>query len=247
MMKLFIVLPSYNEEENIKPLIERIHVSLSDVIDYNVIAINDGSTDDTSLIYRELQTQYPIMLLEHEKNKGLGETLKTGLLESIRISQIEDYIITMDADQTHDPNYILDMIRETKNFDIIIASRYVRHGKQLNVPFHRTILSRIINYILVFVADLPIQDVSSGYRCYSALKLKELHDRIDGDIITSSGFDASAEILLKTYWIGSTITEIPFILDYGQKEGGSKMKLFDTIYKYLKLLRKIYGWKQSLQ
>jgi len=244
-LKLFVVLPSHNEEKNIEPLVAAIGEALPG-FSYEIIAVNDGSTDETSNIYKRLQSHQPIVLLEHETNKGLSATLQTGLSEAIRRAADDDYIITMDADQTQEPKYIRDMMESREGYDIIIASRYVEGGEQLNVPYYRKILSGGINYLIKNIAKLPVRDATSGYRGYRAGKLRELYEISCHNLIGSKGFEASAELLLKTYLLNSSIKEIPFVLDYGLKKGKSKMKLFSTIINYIMLLRKITDWKRKM-
>lgn len=245
--KCFIVLPCYNEEQNIEPLVLAIHNTLHNCIPYQIIAVNDGSTDNTRKVFKKLVRQYPLLLLDHHKNKGLAKALNTGLTAAIKHSKNNDIIITMDADQTHDPKYIPNMVNATKEADVIIASRYAKNSKQQNIPPHRQILSKIINTLISTITKLPIKDATSGYRCYKAKTLKKLNTITKNKLIESRGFEVAAELLLKTFWKGATIKEIPIILDYSQKRGGSKMRLIPTIKRYIILLHKIRNWRKTLQ
>jgi dolichol-phosphate mannosyltransferase len=240
-------LPCYNEEQNLKTLIPTIASTIKPKMPYKIIAVNDGSNDHTSQILNELSKEYPIILIEHQKNKGLAETLKDGLKTAAELSSPEDLIITMDSDNTHNPRYMLDMAKNIGNADIIIGSRYIKGGKQLNVPPHRIILSKAINQSVKITTKIPIKDATSGYRCIKAKTIKKLHKHLGKKLIESKGFEASLELLLKLFWINPKILEIPITLDYSQKDGPSKMKLLPTIKQYTTLLLSAQKWKKQLK
>jgi dolichol-phosphate mannosyltransferase len=247
MATCFVVLPCYNEEENIELLVHTIEHALSQEINYQVIAVDDGSNDGTKEILKELSKQYPIKILEHKTNRGLAAALQTGLSEAIRLSSREDFIITMDSDNTHDPGYIIDMIKAAKKADIVIGSRYVKNGRQLNVPFYRVILSKTVNFLIAKMIKLPAKDATSGYRCFKASTLQKLNLISKHNLIESTGFEASLEILAKAFWCNSTIKEVPVTLDYGKKRSRSKMRMFPTIRRYLALLLKSRSWADSFR
>jgi len=246
-MTCFIVLPCYNEEENIEPLVKTIARVLAPCTTYQIIAVNDGSLDKTLEILQKLSRKYPLRLLEHETNRGLAAALQTGLSEAIKLSSKEDFIVTMDSDNTHNPKYIVDMIKAAKKADIVIGSRYVENGAQLNVPFYRVILSRAANFLVAKVIKLPAKDATSGYRCFRALTLQKLNLISNHNLIESRGFEASLEILAKAFWCNSTIKEVPITLDYGKKRSRSKMRLFQTIKGYLLLLFKSIYWARTFR
>jgi dolichol-phosphate mannosyltransferase len=153
----------------------------------------------------------------------------------------------MDSDNTHNPKYIVDMIKAAKKADIVIGSRYVENGAQLNVPFYRVILSRAANFLVAKVIKLPAKDATSGYRCFRALTLQKLNLISNHNLIESRGFEASLEILAKAFWCNSTIKEVPITLDYGKKRSRSKMRLFQTIKGYLLLLFKSIYWARTFR
>lgn len=241
-MKCFIVLPCYNEEDNIQPLIKAIHRVLYDRISYEIIAVDDGSTDNTQKLIQQVSNDYPIRILKHNTNRGLATALQTGLNEAIKLSSAEDLIVTMDADNTHDPKYIVDMMRAAKEADIVIGSRYIANGRQLNVPFHRIILSKTANFLIKKTMKLPVKDATSGYRCFKASTLKKLSIISKHNFIESKGFEVSLEILAKAFYCNPTVKEVPIMLDYSRKESGSKMKMIPTIKRYLTLLLKTKAW-----
>jgi dolichol-phosphate mannosyltransferase len=235
-MRCFIVLPCFNEEQNIKPLVYSLDEVLRPKIPYKIIAVNDGSCDRTSEVLKDLSADYSIEILEHKVNMGLGAALKTGLLAAANEAFDDDFVVTMDSDNTHDPKHVLDMLVAARRASVVVGSRYVKGGMQLNVPLHRVILSRAINLLVGKLCRLPVRDATSGFRCFRADLLKRLRDNFRNSIIESEGFASSLELLLKAVRSGGVVAEVPILLDYGKKGSRSKMRLFSTIFRYVVLL-----------
>lgn len=235
-MKCFIILPCYNEEQNINSLIKSIAKTLKKT-PYKIIAVNDGSTDNTGAILENLSLKYPIKTLTHSKNMGLAKALKTGLKRALAECSKEDLIVIMDSDNTHNPKYIPEMIRKAQQYDLVIGSRYIQGGKQLNVPAHRILLSKTINHLLKLILKVNIHDFTSGYRCFKAEVLQKMFKKLGENFINSSGFEVSFELLLKTLNNGFSAGEIAITLNYGFKNGDSKMKLLPTVLEYLRLIK----------
>jgi len=243
-LKCIIVLPCYNEERNLKSLVPAIGEVVGPCIPFQIVAVNDGSIDNTGHLLREFSKEYPITVLEHARNEGLASTFSDGLNAAIDLSSSDDLIVTMDSDNTHNPRYILDMAKLTVDADIIIGSRYTDGGKQLNVPAQRVFLSKVINLMVHKITRVPARDATSGFRCFKASVLKKAKRAFKDGLIVSRGFEVSLEILLKAFWCNATIKELPILLDYGRKRGKSKMKLLSTIRQYLAIFRKIDRWKK---
>lgn len=237
-MKCLIVLPCYNEEENIRQVVRSIDTILGTQVPYRIIAVDDGSRDRTGEALKDLSSEFPVGIFRHSRNLGLGAALKTGLLAAAEEASCDDFIVTMDSDNTHDPKHILDMLDAAEKASIVVGSRYVKGGVQLNVPPHRVVLSRIINLLVGELFHLHVRDATSGFRCFRAALIKRLCVLFRDSIIESDGFSASLELLLKATGSGAVVAEVPISLDYGKKGGRSKMRLFSTIMKYLGLLYK---------
>jgi dolichol-phosphate mannosyltransferase len=235
-MKCYIVLPCFNEEKNIKQLVHSVDEVLKPHILYEIIAVNDGSYDRTGEVLKDLSVEYPLRVLTHDANLGLGAALRTGLIAVAKMASDDDFVVTMDSDNTHNPKHVLDMVSSAINADVVVGSRYVDGGKQLNVPFHRVFLSRGINFLVKTLFHLPVKDATSGFRCFRAFLLKILYSTFKDDILESRGFVASLELLLKAVRFGGAVKEVPILLDYGKKGGVSKMRLFSTIFGYLSLI-----------
>lgn len=231
------VLPCFNEETTVGHVIRETLKSNSD--NRMIVAVNDGSTDATGRILRELQSKnrQSLVVLDHHQNRGLPQALRTGFLEALRLLKRSDgLIITMDADRTHSIEYVNELILAEENADVIIASRYVGEGTQINVPRHRIILSRAINFLMGRLFKLKINDITSNFRCYRASAIRELVNRYDGRFIESDGFEVASELIIKLHKIGCRIDEIPFKLDYSTKLGKSRINLTKTILSYTKLI-----------
>jgi len=234
-MKCLIVLPCFNEEENVKPLIYSIDQVLRHHFNYGIIAVNDGSRDRTGEVLKDLSMDFPLEIIEHRFNQGLGAALRTGLVAAAKETCDDDFVVTMDSDNTHDPKHVLEMLLAAERADIVVGSRYVRGGRQLGVPAHRVFLSWCVNLLVKALFQLPSKDNTSGLRCFRARLVKKLYASYQTGMIESHGFVASMELLLKAVRSGGTVVEVPILLDYGKKGGASKMRLFSTVIGYLAL------------
>lgn len=240
-MKCYIVLPCFNEAENLESLVKSIDKSLKGKIPYRIIAVNDGSTDNTHEILRMLSMKYPIEIVAHPRNMGLAQALKTGFKTVVKCLDDDDYVVFMDSDNTHDPKYIPLMIDAAKNFDLVIGSRYIEGGRQINVPYMRIFMSRAVNYLIRLLLRVEVEDFTSGYRCFKASAIKRLYEVFGGNLVDSRGFEASFEILLKALTCNFKVGEIPIFLDYGLKNGRSKMNVLFTVLGYLRFLFELRG------
>ncbi|MFQ5834178.1 MAG: glycosyltransferase family 2 protein [Candidatus Thorarchaeota archaeon] len=231
---VYVVLPAYNEEENITHLLEEISRCLAN---YRVIVVNDGSQDRTGSLARSYSERMPITVLDHEDNQGLGGALRTGILHIIQHGSPNSAIVTMDSDLTHDPASVPELLNELDNgFDVVVGSRYTPGGRQLNIPISRRILSWGIN-ILFRLRGSSVKDNTSGFRCFRFDALRKAVARFGDDFICTNEFASTALILLRLQRIGARMMEYPIVLDYSRKCGRSKMHLLRTVLSYLSVLR----------
>ena len=240
-MTVYILLPCYNEEQNIEELIYKISRACRN-LDYKIVAVDDGSRDGTYHCLCALSKIYPVVVLRHERNRGLHEALRTLLIYAYNVAGDSDYLITMDSDLTHDPKYIPRLISACieEKADIAIASRFVDGGGQIEVPLHREILSRGLRFFVKFMLGIPVKDVSSGYRCIRASIIKGLIEKYSFEsFIEAEGFEVQLELLYKLFVNGARIIEVPFILDYSLKKGESKLKIHRTILGYLRTILRL--------
>ncbi len=235
---IIIILPTYNEEENIRPLLESINDSMKDsLLSYKIIVVNDGSSDNTAQIVSSIKN-IPLDLVNHEKNKGLGEAIKTGLLRGLEIAGEKDILVTMDADNTHIPLLILRMVRLIQEGnDLVIASRYQPGAQVQGLPFSRQVLSKIGSIIFQILFPIKgVKDYTSGYRAFRYSVLKKAFQTYGDDFINESGFTCMVDILLKIRKLDVIASEVPMILRYDQKGGKTKMNIPKTIKDTLRLV-----------
>jgi dolichol-phosphate mannosyltransferase len=228
---IVVVLPAYNEEDAIVPLIHRI-MSISKKRLGNaikIVVVDDGSSDSTVACVSGIRSSQ-VILVQHEHNRGLGEALKTGLLYALNISSVE-VVVTMDSDNTHSPGLFLRMIMALdEGNDLVIASRYRTGSRVIGLSLYRQMLSKGMSYLFRFLFPISgVRDYSCGYRAYRADLLREAFRKWDNNFITQSGFGCMVDILLKLDRIGAIMTEVPLILRYDYKQGKSKMKVMETI------------------
>jgi len=239
---VFIVLPAYNEEKSIGKLVHRISIAMDDasIEKYQIIAVNDGSSDGTLAKLQELQANFPIKILNHSENKGLGATLRDGLAEASRRSIPEDIIITMDADDTHSPGLILRMVRMIKEgHDVVIASRYREGSRIIGCSRFRRMMSYGASWLFRLTFPIPgVRDFTCGFRAYRAEVINNAINQYGDKFIDQDGFQCMVDVLLKLRKHNIIFGEIPFILRYDLKEGSSKMNIGKTVKNTLLLMLK---------
>ncbi len=240
-MSLFIVLPAYNEEAAIGKLLDRIAASRSGWgIPARVIIVDDGSSDGTSEIAGKhtLAAEGALHIVRHAKNMGLAEAMATGIREFLKqSSEPDDIMVTMDADDTHDPYFIGELIEKiAAGADIAICSRFVSGGREQGVSAGRRLLSRGAKWFMDMLAPIKgVKDISSGYRAYNR-RILDIADRTFGaHLVESKGGSVQAELLLRAQALGARVEETPFTLKYDLKTGPSKLNMSVTIKGYFKL------------
>lgn len=229
---IIVVLPAYNEQEAIKTLLEKIDAAMKEhKHDYKIVLVNDGSTDDTVKIVTDLKNIIPVEIVSHEKNKGLGETIKTGLFHTVEIADDQDVIVTMDADNTHVPGLIMRLNRNIwEGCDVVIASRYVKNAQVIGVPWHRKILGYGASLLFRIFFPIPgVKDYTCGYRAYRAEVLKKAFEKYGDSFVSEPGFSCQVDILLKLRTFHPIITEVPMILRYDRRKYSSKMNVTKTV------------------
>ncbi|UCE39234.1 MAG: glycosyltransferase [Thermoplasmata archaeon] len=226
-MRLGIVIPSYNEEENVEELVKEILVALKSY-DFELAFVNDGSKDKTGeLVDRLARTHEKIEAIHHETNKGYAEALKTGFNNGI--SKGMDAILIMDSDLTHDPKDIPKFIKSfNEGADIVVGSRYVPGGGMTNVPPRRVFISKTANFMFRVILGLKVKDVSSGFRGYKREVLENIR-------IQSDSFQIHVELTTKAARSGYIIKEVPIMLE-NRRMGTSSFNLSKVAMKYVKLV-----------
>ena len=240
MIKTIVVLPAYNEAAGLPALLDRFAATLgTGDLPWEIVAVNDGSTDATGRILDEAARRLPVMRVDHKHNRGLGPALKTGLRQALdRTGSLDDVIVCLDADNTHDPEYIPDMARRVEaGADIVIASRYRPGSRQVGVPPSRRVMSFGARLAFALFLRLPgVRDYTCGYRAYRAGILLQGFEKYGDRLIERSGFACTDELLVRLAPFARRIGEIPFVLRYDKKRGRSKLPLLKTVAATLRLL-----------
>jgi len=240
--KVFLVLPTYNEEGNIGRLLDRIEETMIkfSLTPYEIILIDDGSNDSTEEIVISRSKKMPIIFEKHDKNMGLGATIRDGLYTASKLASDRDILITMDADDTHTPKVILRMVRMiSEGYRAVIASRFQHGSKTIGVPLIRKILSFGASWLFRLIMPINgVRDYTCGYRAYSSKVIKNAINRYGKSFIDQDGFQCMVDILLKFRKTNITFGEVPLILRYDSKKGKSKMNILATIKNTMVLLIK---------
>lgn len=217
MNKSLIIIPTYNESENIEQLILSVF-SISD--QYHILVIDDNSPDDTSLIVEKLVNMYPerLHLIIRPGKLGLGTAYIKGFYWAIERNY--DYIFEMDADLSHDPADLpaLQKACEKGGADLAIGSRYVTGVNVVNWPLGRILMSYFASSYVRLITGMKIKDTTAGFKCYKTEVLKTL----DLEKISFKGYAFQIEMKFLVWKMGYNIVEIPIIFTE-RKRGTSKM------------------------
>ena len=226
-----IVVPAYNEEEAIAAFIGAFVKEIKLNEPYELIIINDGSTDSMESIVRKYVKKHKfIKLVNHNINRGLGKALETGFSNAKG-----DYIITMDSDLTHPISFIPKLVECCKHNDVCIASRYIPGGGMKNIPRWRMFISKYVNRASGIIFFSRIKDITAGFKIYKAEKIKDIR-------IKRSGFESQAEIMVYLMKKHCKFKEIPFILKK-REIGTSKFNFFKMGPKYVLNLLSLFKYR----
>lgn len=236
--KIIVLLPAYNEGKALPALFNDIKKYLGE-FEYHVVIVDDGSTDNTVKIIKDWQQQISMELLQQEKNQGLGVAVRRGLKYISHSFPIDSIVVTLDADNTHNPKIIPGLVEEiAQGYDVTIASRFCPGGREEGVKLSRKIFSRGAKFLLSCLFSIPgVKDYTCGYRAYKLSLIKKGFEVFGDQFVAEDGFACMAEILIKTSMLGAKITEVPLVLRYDLKQGKSKIKVIKTILEYYHLIK----------
>ena len=217
-MKLVILLPTYNERDNIVRLLDQLRVHLADVKGFEIsyLVIDDNSPDGTAKLVEDMRND-KVNILKREKKSGLGTAYLAGFKYAIEKNY--DFVFEMDADFSHDPKYLKVFIEKIlEGYDLVIGSRYINGISVLNWPLRRLIMSYMASVYTRMITGLKVMDTTAGFMCYRVTSLKQ----IDLDKVKSNGYSFQIEMKFKFFKKGFKIFEVP-ILFIDRREGESKM------------------------
>ncbi|GLV59146.1 dolichol-phosphate mannosyltransferase [Dictyobacter sp. S3.2.2.5] len=213
-MKTLIIIPTYNEYENLPPLLETV---FSYVPQSDILIVDDNSPDGTGQLADKFAAEDPRVHVLHRAGKlGLGTAYVAGFKYSIEHNY--DAAFEMDADFSHDPKYLPDFLKAIENADLVIGSRYIPGGSTPNWSFGRRCISGCGNIFARFMLHIPVKDCTAGFRCYR----REVLESIDLDTIQSQGYAFQIELAYRVMKQRFRITEIP-ITFMDRRVGKSKM------------------------
>jgi len=213
-MKTLIVIPTYNEKENILKLIPLVKKAVKGV---NILVVDDASPDKTGAAVAALaKKDRAIKLISRSGKLGLGTAYVEGFKYALKHGY--DYIFEMDADFSHDPQYLKNFLEEIKENDLVIGSRYINGISVVNWPIRRLMLSKFAGFYARTITGLPLTDCTSGFKCFK----RKVLESIDLDKIHSDGYAFQIEMHYKAWKKGFKIKETPIIF-VDRHSGSSKM------------------------
>lgn len=216
MEKKLVIIPTYNEIENIQLILKKV-IELNK--QFHILVVDDSSPDGTAEAVNELKKEYPdeIHLFVRNKKSGLGTAYIAGFQWAIQNQY--DYIFEMDADFSHNPKHLNRLFEKAKGgFDVVIGSRYIKDGKIKNWPFDRRFLSYGASLYVRLMTGMPIKDPTAGFICYR----KEVLEHINFNKISSIGYSFQIEMKYAAWKLDFSIAEVP-ITFIDRVRGTSKM------------------------
>ncbi|MBL7129616.1 MAG: polyprenol monophosphomannose synthase [Ignavibacteria bacterium] len=216
MKRVLVIIPTYNESENILKIIPEVLSNSDEHNEFNVLVVDDNSPDGTADMVSNYESEN-VFLIKREQKAGLGTAYIEGFKYAIKNSF--DLVFEMDADFSHDPKYLKLFVKEINNgYDLVVGSRYVSGVSVVNWPISRLILSYTANVYTRLITGLKVKDTTAGFMCYRVSALSQ----INLDNVKSNGYSFQIEMKFKFYKKGFKIKEIP-ILFIDRRAGHSKM------------------------
>jgi len=221
MVSVGVILPTYCEAENIESLIQEIEELKLDLL---IAVVDDSSPDGTADVVKKLQQKYSnIHLISRFEKLGLGTAITTGFQSMALLKEQPSYIITMDADYSHNPQDIPRLIKAAeRGYDLVIGSRYCQGGKMTGSNLRRRLISRLANFMAAAIISITVHDCTSGFRCYSKDYVKTVLPNLH-----SETYEIQIETLKQARLHRFNIKEIP-ITFVNRKRGKSKLTVTEA-------------------
>ena len=214
MAKSLVVIPTYNEKENVRQIADAV---LNVEPSLEILIVDDNSPDGTGRIADEMAQHNPrISVLHRQEKSGLGSAYIAGF--KLALERGYDYIFEMDADFSHDPKYLPRFLERIESHDLVLGSRYIKGVNVVNWPMSRLLLSYYANVYARLVTGLPVRDTTGGFKCFR----RQVLEQIDLDAVQSDGYSFQIEITFKAWKKGFRICEIPIVF-VDRLAGSSKM------------------------
>ncbi|MFN2555921.1 MAG: polyprenol monophosphomannose synthase [Nitriliruptorales bacterium] len=214
MTGTLVILPTYNERETLEAVVDGVLAASADV---EVLIVDDSSPDGTGDIANKLSAEHGrVNVLHRPSKRGLGSAYRNGFRWGL--DRGFDVLVEMDADLSHDPAALPQLLTGTSWADLVVGSRYVAGGRTENWPWHRRALSRGGNRYVQLVSGVPVHDATSGYRAFR----REVLEELDVESLRSEGYSFQLETVLHAWRKGFTIAEVP-ITFVERRSGASKI------------------------
>lgn len=231
-MKTIVVIPTYNEKQNIEAMAQAVLEQLPQ--DGSILFVDDNSPDGTGDIIDSISLrENRVHCLHREKKEGLGRAYVAGFTKALEMQA--DRIIEMDCDFSHDPAMIPQMIEASFKSDVVIGSRYIPGGKCVNWPFRRLLISKMGGLFVRTVTGMTIKDPTGGFKCFR----REVLESIDLKTIQSSGYSFQLEMNHRTWMAGFKIKEIP--ITFAERRAGYSKITTGIAVESVKMVLKL--WK----
>jgi len=213
-MRALVILPTYNEIENLPRIVPQI---LEVDPNLEILVVDDNSPDGTGEEADLMAAVNPRVAVIHRASKmGLGSAYIAGFRYGIEKGF--DYLFEMDSDFSHDPKYLKDFLREIEEADLVIGSRYLQGVNVINWPMSRLLLSYFANVYTRMITGLPLRDATGGFKCYR----REALEAVELDSVRSDGYSFQIEMSFKLWRQGFRLKEIPIVF-HDRQQGKSKM------------------------
>jgi dolichol-phosphate mannosyltransferase len=213
-MSAIVIIPTYNERDNLQPLTERV---LGLGLPLDILFVDDGSPDGTGEFAEELARTHPQISVIHRQGKlGYASAVIAGFRAALKGNY--EWILQMDADLSHDPAAIPALLQAATDHDLVLGSRYIGGVRVIDWEMSRVLLSWMANMYVRTITGLPSQDVTTGFRCYRRSAI----ERMDFDRLKANGYAFQIEMAYRTWRDGGRLAEVPIIF-YGRQRGLSKM------------------------
>lgn len=229
-MQAVVVIPTYNERENLEQLVEKIWQHVNDL---HVLVVDDNSPDGTGKIADELSRKNPgkLFVLHRQNKDGLGRAYVEGFKHALQ----KDYgiILQMDADLSHDPSYLPLFLEELRHASLVLGSRYLHGISVVNWDFKRLMLSKMATKYVRLIIRMPFTDTTGGFKCWR----RETLEAVGLEAVFSNGYLFQIEMTFRAYKKGFKVVEIPIIF-VERNLGRSKMSwavIWEAIWGVLKL------------
>lgn len=230
--KILVVIPTYNEKDNLAPMVDAIYGALPSA---HLLVIDDGSPDGTGNLADSLAEQRPTLRVLHRSGKqGLGTAYIAGFRYALEHGY--DCVFEMDADFSHDPVYLPALLAATETADLVIGSRYVPGGDTPDWGLSRRLISGFGNHFARMILRLPIHDCTAGYKCYRRTVL----EAFDLSSIQLEGYAFQVETVYQAYRWGFRIKEVPIVFP-DRKVGKSKMSKAIVAEAFTYVIRRRFG------